>query len=86
MQWGLTPAERARVFWDISWIWGPTEDERAHLLRTIDPRQFVYGSGWPLRLSQTPRAALDLLPDDLRGVAIGDASQLGGPAAMGASA
>lgn len=86
VHWGLTPTERARVFWDISWIWGPPEDELAHLLRTIELRQFVYGSGWPLRLAQTPRAALDLLPDDLRGVAIGDASQLGGPAAMGASA
>ena len=23
VHWGLTPAEHARVFWDISWIWGP---------------------------------------------------------------
>jgi hypothetical protein len=65
VHWGLTPEERERVWWDISWIWGPPEDELAHLFRTIGAERFVYGSGWPLRLTQTPRASLDLLPDDL---------------------
>ena len=47
VHWGLTPEERARVWWDISWIWGPPDDDLAHLLRTVGPRRFVYGSGWP---------------------------------------
>ncbi|MEP6692805.1 MAG: hypothetical protein ABJD07_16730 [Gemmatimonadaceae bacterium] len=69
VHWGLTPAERARVWWDISWIWGPPSDDLEHLLRTIGAGRFVFGSGWPLRLTQTPRANLDLLPDDLSGAA-----------------
>lgn len=75
VHWGLTPAERARVWWDISWLWGPPEDDLAHLLRTCGADRFVYGSGWPLRLTQTPRANLALLPDDLAGatLASGDA-------------
>ena len=78
VHWGLTPEERARVWWDISWIWGPPEDELAHLLRTIGSRRFVFGTGWPLRLSQTPRANLDLLPDELRSplAPLGDAAQI----------
>ncbi|HET7585949.1 MAG TPA: amidohydrolase family protein [Gemmatimonadaceae bacterium] len=66
VHWGLTAQERARLWWDISWIWGPPEDDLAHLLRTLGADRFVYGSGWPLRLAQTPRANLDLLPDALR--------------------
>lgn len=66
IHWGLTPDERSRMSYDISWIWGPPEDHLADLLRTIGPQHFVYGSGWPLRLVQTPRANLDLLPPDLR--------------------
>ena len=75
VHWGLTPAERARVWWDISWLWGPPEDDLAHLLRTCGADRFVYGSGWPLRLTQTPRANLALLPDDLAGASLasGDA-------------
>jgi predicted TIM-barrel fold metal-dependent hydrolase len=76
--WGLTPGERARLSWDISWIWGPPEDELAHVLRTIGSTRFVFGSGWPLRLSQTPRANLELLPDELRSplAPLGDAAQI----------
>lgn len=78
VHWGLTPDERARVWWDISWIWGPPEDELAHLLRTIGHARFVFGSGWPLRLAQTPRANLELLPDELRSplAPLGDAAQI----------
>lgn len=65
VHWGLTPEERARLWWDISWIWGPPDDDLAHLIRTIGADRLVYGSGWPLRLSQTPRANLDLLPEDV---------------------
>ena len=63
--WGCTAVERERVTWDISWLWGPPEDDFAHLLRTIGPERFVFGTGWPLRLVQVPRANLDLLPRDL---------------------
>ena len=72
VHWGLTPAEQERVLWDISWIWGPPEDHLAKLFRTIGSRRFVYGTHWPLRLTQTPRANLDLLPDDLSGATLGD--------------
>jgi hypothetical protein len=74
VHWGLTPDERALVFWDISWIWGPPEDELAHLLRTVGTDRFVYGTAWPLRLAQTPRANLALLPDDLAGRSLADPS------------
>ena len=70
VHWGLTPAEQAMLWWDISWIWGPPDDELAHLLRTVGPQRFVYGTQWPLRLMQTPRANLALLPPDLATVAL----------------
>ena len=72
VHWGLTPEERTRVFWDISWIWGPPEDQLAKLFRTIGAERFVFGTQWPMRLMQTPRANLDLLPDDLRGARLAD--------------
>ena len=64
--WGLTPSERARLWWDISWIWGPPEDDLAHLLQTVGGDRFLFGSAWPLRLVQSPIASLDLLSPDLR--------------------
>ena len=73
VHWGLTPIEQQRVFWDISWIWGPPEDHLAKLFRTIGAQRFVFGTQWPLRLTQTPSANLDLLPDDLIGVSLADA-------------
>lgn len=74
--WGLTPEEQRRVHWDFAWIWGPPEDQLAHLFRTIGAGRFVYGTHWPLRLTQNPRANLDLLPPDLRADGITDASSL----------
>ena len=68
--WGLTPDEQQRVHWDFAWIWGPPEDHFAHLLRTVGAERFVYGTHWPLRLTQNPRANLDLLPEELRGAAV----------------
>lgn len=62
VHWGLTGAESDRLWWDISWVWGPPEDDLAHLFATIGSRRFVYGTGWPLRLAQAPRANLALLP------------------------
>jgi hypothetical protein len=72
VHWGLTPDEQQRVLWDISWIWGPPEDHLAKLFRGIGSRRFVYGTHWPLRLTQNPRANLDLLPDDLATAPLGD--------------
>jgi hypothetical protein len=72
VHWGLTPDEQRRVFWDISWIWGPPEDHLAKLFRTIGSQRFVFGTQWPLRLTQTPSANLDLLPDDLLGASLAD--------------
>jgi hypothetical protein len=83
VHWGLTPAEQQRVFWDISWIWGPPEDHLAKLFRTIGPDRFVFGTQWPLRLTQTPSANLDLLPDDLLGVSLADARTICARAAAG---
>ena len=74
--WGLTPDEQQRVHWDFAWIWGPPEDHLAHLFRTIGAERFVYGTHWPLRLTQNPRANLDLLPAELRARGITDASSL----------
>lgn len=76
VHWGLTQQERERLWWDISWIWGPPGDDLAHLFRTVGSRRFIYGSAWPLRLTQTPRANLELLPDDLRGVELANAEEL----------
>lgn len=75
--WGLTPDEQRRVHWDFAWIWGPPEDHFAHLLRTVGAERFVYGTHWPLRLTQNPRANLDLLPEELRDPRITDAATLG---------
>ncbi|HEU4721341.1 MAG TPA: hypothetical protein VFS59_08260 [Gemmatimonadaceae bacterium] len=74
--WSLTPDEQRRVFWDFAWVWGPPEDHFAHLLRTIGATRFVYGTHWPLRLTQNVRANLDLLPDSLRDPAITDVATL----------
>jgi hypothetical protein len=65
VHWGLTPDERARVFYDISWIWGPPEDHLAKLFTTIGAERFLFGTQWPLRLTQNSRANLDLLPPNL---------------------
>jgi len=72
VHWGLTSQEQQRVLWDISWIWGPPEDQLAKLFRAIGSNRFVFGTQWPLRLTQNPRANLDLLPDDVRDMPLGD--------------
>ena len=76
VHWSLTPEEQGRVHWDFSWVWGPPEEHLAHLFQSMDPARFVYGTHWPLRLTQNPRANLDLLPDDLRHAGITDAASL----------
>lgn len=76
VHWGLTPEEQRRVFWDFSWVWGPPEDHLAKLFRTIGSERFVFGTQWPLRLTQNPRANLDLLPDDVRDAKLADPERL----------
>src|SRR6185503_19978419 len=78
VHWGLTPAEQERVFWDISWIWGPPEDQLAKLCRTVGSSRFVFGSQWPRRLgqTQTPRANLDLLPEDVAAASLAGADTI----------
>jgi len=73
VHWGLTAEERALTWYDTSWLWGPPEDDFAHLLRTIGADRLLYGTGWPLRLAQVTRANLALLPDELRSVKLADA-------------
>ena len=73
---GSTPAEAERLWWDLSWIWGPPEDHLAKLFRTVGAERFVFGTQWPLRLTQTSRANLDLLPDDVRSLALADAGAI----------
>ena len=76
---GSTPAEAARVWWDIAWVWGPPDDHLAHLLATMGPARFLFGSGQPLRLAETPGARLDLLslsPADLAAITLENAASL----------
>lgn len=73
---GLTPAEQRRVVWDFSWVWGPPEDHFAKLLRAVGGARFVFGTQWPLRLSQNPRANLDLLPADVARPDLADPDRL----------
>jgi hypothetical protein len=76
VHWGLTPDEQRRVLWDFSWVWGPPEDHLAKLFRSLGSDRFVFGTHWPLRLTQNPRANLDLLPDDLRTARLADPTRL----------
>ena len=66
---GSTPEEAARLWWDVSWIWGPPEDQLETLLGTIGVDRFVFGTGQPLRIPESSVAKLDLLglPSDQRG-------------------
>ena len=58
---GSTPEEAARLWWDVSWIWGPPEDQLETLLGTIGVHRFVFGTGQPLRIPESCVAKLDLL-------------------------
>lgn len=58
---GSTPAEAGRIWWDISWLWGPPEDHLGALLETIGPERFLFGTGQPLRLPENAVAKLDLI-------------------------
>jgi predicted TIM-barrel fold metal-dependent hydrolase len=58
---GSTSQEATRVLWDLCWLWGPPEDHVEHLIRTLGPERFVFGTGMPLRLPEASVAKLDLL-------------------------
>jgi uncharacterized protein len=73
---GSTPDEAQRLWWDISWIWGPPEDHLETLLGTIGPARFVFGTGQPLRIPENAVAKLDLLdltPADRAAIEAGNA-------------
>lgn len=76
VHWGLTAEEQRRVVWDFSWVWGPPEDHLAKLFRGVGSERFVFGTHWPLRLTQNPRANLDLLPEDLAKAPLADPTRL----------
>lgn len=61
---GATPDEARRIWWDISWIWGPPEDHLETLLHTIGAARFLFGTGQPLRIPENSVAKLDLLDLD----------------------
>jgi hypothetical protein len=65
VHWGLTPEEQSRVWYDFAWTWGPPEDHFAHLVRTLGPDRLALATMWPLRLTQQPRALVELLPAEL---------------------
>ncbi|HSB52754.1 MAG TPA: amidohydrolase family protein, partial [Gemmatimonadales bacterium] len=76
---GATPDEAARIWWDVSWVWGPPEEHLAVLLATLGEARFLFGSGQPLRLPETPLARLDLLdiaPADRRAILTDNAARL----------
>ncbi len=58
---GSTPEEAGRIWWDVTWIWGPPEDHLETLLRTVGAARFVFGTGQPLRIPENAVAKLDLL-------------------------
>jgi predicted TIM-barrel fold metal-dependent hydrolase len=64
VHYGSTPDEASRIWWDISWIWGPPEDHLETLLRTVGAARFVFGTGQPLRIPENAVAKLDLLDLD----------------------
>jgi predicted TIM-barrel fold metal-dependent hydrolase len=69
---GSTEAEARRLWWDVSWVWGPPEDHLETLLGTIGAARFVFGTGMPLRLPELAVARLDLLdlsPEDRSAIA-----------------
>ena len=80
---GATPEEAKRIWWDISWVWGPPEDHLETLLRTVGPARFVFGTGQPLRIPENAIAKLDLLelsPADRAAIESGNAGAARGAA------
>jgi len=83
---GSTPEEARRLWWDISWIWGPPEDHFETLLQTVGAARFLFGTGQPLRIPENGVAKLDLLdldPADREAIESGNAAMAGGRAEAG---
>jgi predicted TIM-barrel fold metal-dependent hydrolase len=79
---GSTPGEASRIWWDITWIWGPPEDHLEILLHTIGAERFVFGTGQPLRIPDNAIAKLDLLDlssSDRDAIESGNAGRLRSP-------
>ena len=64
VHYGSTAAEASRILWDVTGIWGPPEDHLAHLVATVGPGRFCFGTGMPLRIPEASVARLDLTPLD----------------------
>jgi uncharacterized protein len=78
---GSTPEEARRLWWDISWIWGPPEDHFETLLQTVGAARFLFGTGQPLRIPENGVAKLDLLDLDVadrEAIESGNAAMAGG--------
>ncbi|UCD23983.1 MAG: hypothetical protein JSW51_13285 [Gemmatimonadota bacterium] len=58
---GLTPTEAERLLWDISWIWGPPENQLAAVLDSMGIDRFALGTGMPMRVPDTPFCRVELL-------------------------
>jgi predicted TIM-barrel fold metal-dependent hydrolase len=83
---GSTEDEARRIWWDISWIWGPPEDHLEILLGTVGSERFVLGTGQPLRIPENGIAKLDLLdlaPADRLALDSGNAERLSGTSTRG---
>ena len=65
---GLTPDEARRVLWDITWVWGPPNNDLEALLTSVGTDRFTFGSSMPLRIPDAIPAKLDLtnLSNDAR--------------------
>lgn len=61
---GSTTAESSRVWWDISWLWGPPEEHVARLVHEIGADRLVFGTGQPLRIPESGIARLELVDQD----------------------
>ncbi len=75
---GSTPEEAARVWWDVSWVWGPPEDQLATLVDTIGAERLLFGTGQPLRIPEVSVAKLDLLELDVEQRAAIESGNLAG--------
>lgn len=83
VHWGSTAPEAARIWWDVSHLWGPPEDDLGHVVRTMGAERFLLGTHWPLRIGEGALAKLDLLdlsPADRAQIEGENARRVAGPA------
>jgi len=68
---GLTRKEARRVLWDITWLWGPPDNELKALVQSVGAERFAFGTAMPLRIPDAAPAKLDLAglsPEDRAGI------------------